>query len=44
MKQGNWLGAINTYEAGLSNVDQPSPLQRLLRRLLSTPRKLIGGG
>jgi len=43
MKQGNWLGAINTYEAGLAQVDRPSLMQRVLRRFLGVPRRLSGG-
>ncbi len=43
LKQGNWIGAINAFEGGLSQVDRPSLLQRVLRKFLGVPRKLSGG-
>lgn len=43
MKQGNWLGALDAYETGLARVEHPSIVQRALKRLLGTPKKLSGG-
>jgi len=43
LKEGNWLGAINAYETGLSQVERPGMFQRALRRVLGVPRKMSGG-
>jgi tetratricopeptide (TPR) repeat protein len=44
MKQGQWFAALGAYDAGLAGVKHLTPTQRMLRRLLKTSRRLMGGG
>ena len=44
MKQGQWFAALGAYDAGLTGVRHLTPAQRMLRRLLKTSRRLLGGG
>jgi tetratricopeptide (TPR) repeat protein len=43
MKQGKWFAALGAYDAGLEGVKHLTPTQRMLRRLLKTSRRLMGG-
>jgi tetratricopeptide (TPR) repeat protein len=43
MKQGKWFQALGAYDAGLDGIKNPTPTQRLLRRLMGTTRRLMGG-
>ena len=44
LKQGNWVGAINAFESGLAQAERPNVVMRVVRKILSVPRKMIGGG
>lgn len=44
MKQGQWFAALGAYDAGLTGVKHLTPTQRILRRLLKTSNRLLGGG
>ena len=44
MKQGQWFAALGAYDAGLTGVKHLTLTQQMLRRLLKTSRRLLGGG
>jgi tetratricopeptide (TPR) repeat protein len=41
LRTGNQLGALGTMQAGINKLESPNIKQRLLRRLLDLPHKLI---
>ena len=43
LKHGDWFGAIASFEAGLDQVEHPNVAQRMARKVLGAPRKLLGG-
>jgi tetratricopeptide (TPR) repeat protein len=42
LKQGKYMEGLMNYEAGLRDVENPTPQQRWLRKLLATPLKMMG--
>ncbi len=44
LKTGKQLQALSTMQAGLNAVEHPSPKQRLIKRLLTVPFKLMNKG
>lgn len=42
LKQGRYLDGLVNYEAGLRGVDNPSPQQQWLKKLLEKPLKMLG--
>ena len=42
LRTGRQLQAVATMQSGIENLDKPSPKQRLLKRLLNIPIKMIG--
>lgn len=43
LKQGNVMGAVNAFDAGLEQMDKPTLMQRVARKILRGPGKVIGG-
>lgn len=43
LRSGRQLQAVATMQAGIENIEKPTPKQRLLKRLLNVPMKMIGG-
>lgn len=42
LKQGKYMEGLMNYEAGLRDVENPTPQQQWLRKLLERPLKMIG--
>jgi hypothetical protein len=42
LRTGRHIEAIAAMESGLEGIQHPKPQQRLLKRLLSAPLKLLG--
>ena len=42
LKQGKFMEGLMNYEAGLRDIENPTPQQRWLRKLLATPLKMMG--
>ena len=42
LRTGRHVAAIAAMESGLEGIEHPKPQQRLLKRLLSAPLKLLG--
>lgn len=43
LKTGHQLEALATMQAGLESIEKPNPRQRMLKKLLQMPYKLLGG-
>jgi len=43
MRQGKALDALGTMQAGVAEIERPTLKQRILKKLLSLPSRLLGG-
>ncbi len=41
LKRGNFMGAISAYDAGLEEIEKPSVMQRVVRRILGGSSKKV---